>query len=307
MIALLLLVALTGSASAAPQPHDGDPVFSPGGKAIAFVRWDGTGAGRVMVMRRDGRGLHAVTPSQPKPAGLAWSPDGRSLAYTSGRDIWRVDLGTSTPVNLTNSTTTDAWQPSWSPDGTRIAYDAFEFCFRCTALHVMNADGSDNRTVTDPRGSQARRPTWAPDGTTIALSLSAYLVVKPDGTPVAKGGGAYVSWFPDGKQLALIGVGGLRVHDLATGSDNALTAALKEYPMPSRDGSLVAGTGFRGALTIVRSGDGSVVRTIKAADMLNDAPSWGADDRIAFVHTGRCGIDIAQANGTNVHRLTRVC
>lgn len=306
------LLALAGSAAAAPKPqqHDRDPVFSPGGKAIAFVRWDGTGTGRVMVMRRDGRNLHAVTPPQPQPAGLTWSPDGRSLAYTSGRDIWRVDLATGSPVDLTNHTAAEgveSWQPSWSPDGKSIAYDTFEICFRCTTLHIISADGSHDRDL-GLKSGQARRPQWSPDGTRIALSLSPYLVVDTDGNPIVQSSGSsYTSWAPDGKSVVFIGWGGVSVYDLANGTHRVVSTALKAYPVFSRDGTVIGGTGFRGALTLLRAATGARIATVKAADTLNDAPTFGADGRVAFVHAGLCGIDVARENGTLVHRLTRVC
>jgi Tol biopolymer transport system component len=308
LLVLALLLALAGAAAAAqtPQAHDRDPVFSPGGLAIAFVRWDGTGTGRVMVMRRDGRDLHAVTPSQPQQSGLTWSPDGRSLAYTSGNDIWRVDLATERPLDLTHDAYDD-WQPDWSPDGKQIVYDRFQTCFRCTALHVISAvDGSGDRDIS-PAGDYARRPQWSPDGTKIVLSLSGRLVVDPDGKTVVAGhGGSYASWSADGRQIVYIG-DGVTLYDLATGATREISTKLHAYPMLSRDGATVGGTGFRGALTLLRVADGRVVATIEAADTLDDAPTWGADQRVAFVHAGLCGIDVVWGDGTHVHRLTRVC
>jgi dipeptidyl aminopeptidase/acylaminoacyl peptidase len=73
-----------------------------------------------------------VTTGQFEDSGLAWSPDGTHLALAAGRheewDIdWAVDLyrvaadGSGEPERLTSSGAAHS-RPSWSPDGTRLAY-----------------------------------------------------------------------------------------------------------------------------------------------------------------------------------------
>jgi dipeptidyl aminopeptidase/acylaminoacyl peptidase len=304
-LAMLLLGGAAADGAAATVPTDRDPVFSPGGKAIAFVRWAGDGSGRVMLMRRDGRDLHALTPPGPEPYGLTWSPDGKAIAYTADGDIWRVDLATGVPVNLTNDPTHLSSMPAWSPDGSWIAYDRFEGCWRCTAVHLVSPDGT--RTAPGSLGYPlARRPTWSPDASELAFSNAPQTVVRLDGTTVATTTvGAYVSFSPDGAQIVYTG-NGLHILDLATGANRVVSNAIREFPQWSRDGQTIAGTGFRGRLVLVRP-DGRLVATIKGAQTLNDAASWGADGRVAFVHAGRCGIDIAHADGTHIHRLTNVC
>lgn len=309
LCALFLAASSAATVGAAPNlsTRDRNPVFSPAGKAIAFARWYANGTSRIMLVNRDGRGLRFLTPLQPSQYGLSWSPDGRSLAYTSGRDIWRVDLASRVPVDLTNDPTSDNWQPAWSPDGHWIAYDAFDaVCFRCTTLHLVSPDGAQRKNV-PVKGYQARRPTWSPDGTKLALSLSDDLIVDLDGNDVVRGfGGSYVTYSPDGGSLAWTSDGLIRF-DIATQTKTRLPAAMKQYPMWSRDGSEIAGTGFRGRLLIVGAADGHTVAEVTSAATIADAPSWGADNRIAFVHKGLCGIDIAWGDGTHVHRLTRVC
>jgi len=89
---------------------------------------------------------------------LAWSPDGASLAYDTDTSIWRVDLATETPVRLTTddpSHGVESWQPSWSPDGNTIAYSRFQTCFRCTAIWLINSDGTSPRQIYDDGNFQA--------------------------------------------------------------------------------------------------------------------------------------------------------
>ena len=69
---------------------------------------------------------------------------------------------------------------------------------------------------------------------------------------------------------------------------------------------MIAGSAPRGQLVLVRP-NGRLVASVAAADLRHDRPMWGAGARVAFVHAGHCGIDVAHSDGTHVHRLTRVC
>jgi len=88
---------------------------------------------RVVVVDADGSTLPRVlTPGPHQAEGLAWSPDGIRIAFASGRhDSWDLDLivdlwsvpvsGDSEPERLTEHEGSYCL-PSWSPDGTRIAF-----------------------------------------------------------------------------------------------------------------------------------------------------------------------------------------
>jgi Tol biopolymer transport system component len=126
-----------------------DPVWSPDGRKIAFVR-SNTRLG-VYVVNAGGNGVRNLT---PKPRGAAyaapaWSPDGRKIAFASERDsnseIYLMNADGSGQRNLTLNLAYDG-DPAWSPDGQRITFvsnrDArYE-------VYVMNADGSGQRRLT---------------------------------------------------------------------------------------------------------------------------------------------------------------
>lgn len=88
---------------------------------------------RIFVVPADGSSPpRAVTPGPFQADGLAWSPDGSKIAFTSARhDSWDLDLandlwvvpadGPAEPERLTETGSSYA-RPSWSPDGLRLAY-----------------------------------------------------------------------------------------------------------------------------------------------------------------------------------------
>src|SRR5215831_17937505 len=63
-------------------------------------------------------------------------------------------------------------RPSWSPDGTHIAFQTSEG----NAYHVytMAADGSDRQLVTQGNNDD-RHPSWSPDGKTLAVDTGTEL------------------------------------------------------------------------------------------------------------------------------------
>src|SRR5581483_3993294 len=300
-VAALAVLVLVGPARGTEPLRDFGPVFSPDGHTIAFVRVTPV-QDSLMLVGSDGRHLRTLVPNAAARY-LTWSPDGRSLAYAAGRNIWRVDVATGATEQLTHdSGDNEDWQPSWSPDGTMIAYDRFERCFRCTGVWLMQAAGSNQHELRQ----DGRRPAWSPDGTKLALSLSSALVIDPSGEVLLPGGGAYTAWSPRAVYVAAEDRG-LRLYNLTTGASRVLTHAVVAKPAWSLDGAKIAGESTGLHVTIVRARDGALVRRFAASNTGGGGPSWSPAGLVAFAHTGSCGIDVARADGTHQRRLTRVC
>ena len=90
--------------------------WSPDSRQILYGRENREG---IYVIDADGRNDHRVTRDSPRPIGfgaLAWSPDGRSIAYDTNRtgsgDIYLIDADGHHKARLTNSPDIDV-APSW--------------------------------------------------------------------------------------------------------------------------------------------------------------------------------------------------
>ena len=59
--------------------------------------------------------------------------------------------------------------PTWSPDGTRLAYVSFEA--RKPVVYVHNLSSGQRKAVAEFRGSNSA-PAWSPDGTQLAVTLT---------------------------------------------------------------------------------------------------------------------------------------
>ena len=159
---------------------DTQPKYHPDGDRIVYTSTRRAGYADIRIVNTDGSGSMPVVETDAEENWASVSPDGTMLAYQSdaaGRtDVWVKDISalgteafdpTDRGTNLTVDSNFRDEAPSWSPDGTRIAFHSnrnghFD-------IFVMNADGSGQVEVTaDPRSDGF--PVFSPDGTELAIT-----------------------------------------------------------------------------------------------------------------------------------------
>jgi Tol biopolymer transport system component len=143
----------------------------------------------------------------------SYSPDGRRIAFQSGRagegepsDIWLADADGSNATRLTRGPGSLQGSPCWSPDGRWIAFNALSAGE--TDIWAIRTDGSGLRQVTREPGSEVV-PSWSRDGRFIYYASNrtgrheAWRVAVDGGTEeqLTSEGGAVPVESPDGRTL----------------------------------------------------------------------------------------------------------
>jgi Tol biopolymer transport system component len=219
--------------------------FSPGGPKVVFAKgWPAS----IWVMNADGSGLKDILPDClcENPS---LSPDGSRIAYVLGSSVFVMNADGTDRARLTSCSYVAypspadrmhcAWVaggPTWSPDGSKIAYAQAVFSgdkslYGAPGLWVMDANGSDRQGVTactrricpngwvEPRAG-VNDPAWSPLGDSIAyLSRDSLMQISPAGSNISVVSSSLCGhwnpqrlgpcvmtplvWSPDGRSIAL--------------------------------------------------------------------------------------------------------
>jgi TolB protein len=160
-----------------------------------------------------------------------FSPDGRQMAFMSGRDgnpeIYVMNVDGSNLRRLTNHPAEDS-SPTWSPSGSQIAFTSGRI--GKPQIYIMSAaDGSGLRRVTVDE-SEADRPTWSPPPfneiaftarTGPGYDIKVYEVSSGKVTRLTHGEGSNESpaFAPGGRHLAFASTRGGRTQIYTIGRD----------------------------------------------------------------------------------------
>jgi TolB protein len=227
---------------------------------MAFTRANGE-AKEIYVADYDGVGASPATQNKSLNLSPMWSPDARSLAFTSFSrgypDLYRIFPFERRPEQVLSAFAGINTSPAWSPDGQQVAL-------------TLSKDGNPEIYALNLTTGVFRRLTRHP---------------AIDTEP---------SWSPDGRQMAFVSdrLGSPRIFamDPEGGSVRQLTdGAAHTQPRWSPRGDVIAYTAREGRFTIwVVNADGSSPRRLADAGD-NQSATWSPDGRHLAFQTSRLG------------------
>lgn len=192
------------------------------------------------------------------------SPDGQSVLFRGASGIHKFSSSGEEVL-------ASGLDPSWSPDGSQIAYLVGD------DVYTMNADGSNQQQITSSENTnEVESPAWSPDGERIIFrcdrgfgnGANQICVVNSDGTDLAVlTNNEYTyrapSWSPDGTKIAFhgyfddnSGIKDSRIFVMDADGSNVVqvTEELGYHPTWSPDGSRIA---FQGVMNGDRDAEGT--------------------------------------------------
>ena len=170
---------MTAITSTSPSRY---PAWSPNGARIAFARGNS-----LLTVDQNGANQQTVLTWTDAVGAIDWSPDGARLVVElpvcDSQGECRLDIHTlnANGTGLTDVTPDvfDDRNPSWSPDGTRIAFDSTKGEGN-QDIYTVLLDGSDQVRLTTDASTDAN-PDWSPDGAKLAFESNRSLAGRTSG------------------------------------------------------------------------------------------------------------------------------
>lgn len=263
--------------------------------------------------------------AQDRELSPAWSSSG-SVAFVGASegdfDIYVIDEVGAVPHNVTASPGLDVG-PTWSPDGTRIAFVSTRGERR--RLWVMEASGDNPTPVELGVDVVLSRPAWDPTGNRIAFVVGPHeradlFVVDLETGALSRLTDDEVlngspSWSPDGRRLAFSSnrdAGNVDVYRIdadGTGITRLTSHDAEDgQPSSSPDGSRIAffSTRAGNADIYVMDADARTARQVTRNPARDASPSWSPDGRELVFSSNRSGSDqlyVVPVEGGEVRRL----
>ncbi|MCC5829783.1 MAG: TolB family protein [Phycisphaeraceae bacterium] len=199
------------------EGSDFDPDIDPSGQWVAFASTRHHENANIYLQRIGGTTVRQLTHSRGNDAMPRFSPDGRSVAFSSDRsgswNLWLTTLDGGHARQLTHGPTQDI-HPSFSPDGRRIVYSSWGARSGQWELWVIDVDNPANRQHI----GYGLFPKWSPVDNRIVFQkprqrgrewFSIWVIELEEGearrpTELVAGDNAAAitpTWSPDGQHL----------------------------------------------------------------------------------------------------------
>jgi Tol biopolymer transport system component len=165
---------------------------------------------RIMI---DNFGVPVARPSMGEEGYAAWSPDGTTIAFVRGGDLYLMKPDGTGARRLVRLGDRMVQAPVWAPDGSALVFSTVQFggtyplyCGQHGGgLHIVRVDGSRLRKLTDDACDG--QVAWSPGGDRLLFSAGGSVdLMRIDGsgrTTVAPRAES-PAWSPDGRRIAFL-------------------------------------------------------------------------------------------------------
>jgi Tol biopolymer transport system component/DNA-binding winged helix-turn-helix (wHTH) protein len=154
---------------------DQNPVFSPDGKSVAFMRIVGENTPDVYVVPVFGGPARQLTFDERLVSGITWTADGKRLIFSSRRDggqsLWTMPLSGGEPerLNLGGAAATD---PTVSREGDKLAYTQGLVHPNLWAIEITDGAAMHRARLQPffPSATYNNGPQFSPNGKKVAFA-----------------------------------------------------------------------------------------------------------------------------------------